>query len=202
MVRAMWAGLTGGIACGKSTVARMLRDRGAIVVDADRVARDVVEPDSEGLAAVVEAFGSGVLGPDGRLDRAALGARVFADADARRRLESILHPRIAAESMRQLQAALAAAPPLVVYDAALLVEAGRADLFRPLIVVTAPRQVQIERLVTRDGLSRADAERRVAAQMPVEQKAALADHVIDNGGALADTERQVAALWSRLVRQP
>ncbi len=195
----MLVGLTGGIACGKSTVARLLAERGAVVIDADRIARDVVEPGTDGLAAVVAAFGDGMLDADGRLDRAALGARVFGDAEARRRLEALLHPRIAAESLRRIQQALADGPPLVVYDAALLVEAGRADAFRPLIVVTAPAATQVARLVARDGLAPAEAEQRIAAQMPVAQKAALADHVIDNGGDLSDTARQVDALWRRLV---
>ncbi|MCA9557881.1 MAG: dephospho-CoA kinase [Myxococcales bacterium] len=195
----MLIGLTGGIACGKSTVADALRARGAVIVDADQVARDVVAPGTPGLAAVVEAFGEGVLDADGRLDRSALGARVFGDEGARRRLEGILHPLIAQESMVQLQAAAADGPPLVVYDAALLVESGRADLFRPLVVVSAPEAVQRERLMARDGLDRAAAEARIAAQMPVADKAAVADHVIDNGGDLAATAAQIDALWARLV---
>ncbi len=195
----MLIGLTGGIACGKSTVADALRARGAVIVDADQVARDVVAPGTPGLAAVVEAFGEGVLDADGRLDRAALGARVFGDEMARRRLEGILHPLIAQESMVQLQTAAATGAPLVVYDAALLVESGRADLFRPLVVVSAPEAVQRERLMARDGLERPAAEARIAAQMPVAEKAAVADHVVDNGGDRAATEAQIDALWDRLV---
>lgn len=195
----MLIGLTGGIACGKSTVADALRARGAVIVDADQVARDVVAPGTPGLAAVVDAFGDRVLAPDGRLDRGALGARVFGDDLARRRLEGILHPLIAQESMVQLQAAAATGAPLVVYDAALLVESGRADLFRPLVVVTAPEAVQRARLMARDDLDPAAAEARIAAQMPVADKAAVADHVIDNGGERAATEAQIDALWDRLV---
>lgn len=192
-------GLTGGIACGKSFVADLLTARGAIVVDADRIAREVVEPGTPGLAAVVEAFGPAVLDADGRLDRAALGRRVFGDDAARKRLEGILHPRIAEESMRQLAAAAAKKPPLVVYDAALLVETGRADAFRPLVVVSAPPAVQMQRLIERDGLDAAAAEARVAAQMPIAEKAARADHVIDNGGSRDATAAQVDALWRRLT---
>lgn len=196
----MLIGLTGGIACGKTTVARMLTARGAIVIDADRIARDVVAPGSPGLAAVVEAFGDGVLADDGALDRAALGAAVFGDPAKRARLEGLLHPRIADESMRRIAAALAAAPPLVVYDAALLVETGRADHFRPLVVVTAAPELQRARLIERDGLDPAAADARLAAQMPVAEKARRADHVIDNSGPLAETEAQVDALWKQLVK--
>lgn len=195
----MLIGLTGGIACGKSTVSRMLAARGAVVVDADQVARDVVRPGSAGLAQVVDAFGDGVLDADGALDRQALGARVFGDDAARRRLEGILHPLIATESMTQLAAAGASGAPLVVYDAALIVEAGRADLFRPLVVVTAPVEAQRARIMARDGLDAAAAQARLDAQMPVAEKAALADHVVENGGALAHTEAQVAALWETLT---
>jgi len=192
-------GLTGGIACGKSFVSKLLADRGAIIVDADQVARDVVAPGSPGLAEVVAAFGEGMLAPDGALDRAKLGATVFGDEAARKRLEGILHPAIARESMMQLADAAAKTPPLVVYDAALLVEAGRYDLFRPLVVVSAPPEVQRARLMARDGLDAAAADARVAAQMPVAEKAKRADHVIDNGGTRAETEAQVDALWAALT---
>lgn len=192
-------GLTGGIACGKSFVSRLLADRGAIVVDADQVARAVVAPGSAGLAEVVEAFGEGILAPDGGLDREKLGQTVFGDEAARERLEGILHPAIARESMVQLADAAAKKPPLVVYDAALLIEAGRSDLFRPLVVVSAPAAVQRRRLMARDGLDAAAAEARVAAQMPVAEKVKRADHVIDNGGTREETEAQVDALWAKLT---
>lgn len=195
----MLIGLTGGIACGKSTVSRMLAARGAIIVDADAVARHVVEPGTPGLAQVVATFGDGVLDADGRLDRKAMGARVFGDEVARKALEGILHPLIARESMTQLAAAGAAGAPMVVYDAPLLIEAGRGDLFRPLVVVSAPEAVQIERLRTRDGLDEPAARARIAAQMPVTEKAALADHVVDNGGTLEQTEAQVTILWGALL---
>lgn len=196
----MLIGLTGGIACGKTTVAHMLRDRGALIIDADAIARDVVAPGTPGLAEVVAAFGPEVLDPHGALDRPALGRAVFADPAARARLEAILHPRIATESQRRIAAALAADAPLVVYDAALLVETGRADAFRPLVVVVAPPEMQRARLIARDGLGPAAAAARIAAQMPIAEKARHADHLIDNGGTLAATEAQVDALWQTLVK--
>ncbi len=198
----MRIGLTGGIACGKTTVADHLRHLGAIIVDADQVARDVVAPGTDGLAAVAAAFGDDLVDPDGRLDRARLGARVFADPAARRTLEGLLHPRIAQESLRQLQAADEAGAPLVVYDAALLFEIGRADAFRPLVVVSTSPEVQRARLMARDGLSAADADARLAAQWPVAEKAAQADHVIDNSGTRAETLAQVDALWRTLLEGP
>ena len=199
IVARMVVGLTGGIACGKTTVAGLLRARGAVVVDADVVARDVVAPGTPGLARVLERFGADLVDAQGGLDRGALGARVFGDPLEREALEGILHPLIAVESMRQLAAALATRPPLVIYDAALLIEAGRADQFRPLIVVRADPAAQRARLISRDGLTPAQAQARIDAQMPVARKAALADHVIDNTGSQADTEAQVAALWAHLV---
>lgn len=196
----MLIGLTGGIACGKTTVARLLAERGAIVIDADQIARDVVAPGSDGLAAVRAAFGDGVIGDDGALDRPALGRAVFGDAGARARLEGILHPRIAAESVRRISAALADDPPLVVYDAALLVETGRADAFRPLVVVTAPPAVQRARLIERDGLDADAADARLAAQMPIDEKARYADHLIDNGGTREALAARVDALWKTWVQ--
>lgn len=173
-------GLTGGVASGKSTVAARFRERGVEVIDADQVAREVVEPGTEGLAAVVAAFGEGVLDADGRLDRAALGRVVFADPAERRRLEAILHPRIAAQTRAHAETLAAAGVRLACYEAALLVENGLADAFRPLVVVAAPRALQLARLAARDGLEATEAEARLAAQRPLEDKVAVADHVIDN----------------------
>lgn len=198
----MIIGLTGGIACGKSTVAKMLVARGARVIDADAVAREVVAPGTEGLRAITDRFGAEVLDDDGALDRAALGRRVFGDASARAALEGILHPLIAVESARQIQQAVAEGAPLVVYDAALLIESGRADMFRPLVVVSVRPQTQIDRIMRRDGLDEASAQARLDAQMPVAEKAALADHVIDNEGDLDATEAQVEALWRTLTGGP
>ena len=192
-------GLTGGIACGKSTVSSMLAERGAIIVDADRVSRAAVEPDSPGLAAVIEAFGRRFLTSEGQLDRAALGQLVFSDSQARARLNGILHPRMAVMTAERIAAALAAKPPLIVYDAALLIEMGQAERFRPLVVVHVSEAVQLARLRARDGLTEVDAQARIAAQMPMAKKIEVADHLIDNGGTRAQTDAQVAELFARLT---
>jgi len=176
-------GLTGGIATGKSTFAAALRALGVPVVDADELARAVVAPGTPGLAAVVEAFGPGVLGPGGALDRKALGAMVFADPDARRRLEAITHPAIR-EAMQAETARLAAAGhDLAFYDAALLFEVGLDRAMALVVVVDAPPEAQLARLAARDGLTRAQAAARLAAQLPVAEKAARADVVIENADA-------------------
>jgi dephospho-CoA kinase len=183
-------GLTGGIASGKSTVARRLRARGVPVIDADRVAREVVEPGTEGLAEVVAAFGPSVLGIDGALDRKALADRVFRDESARRRLNAILHPRIAARTAELAAEHAARGVPIACYEAALLVENGVADAFRPLVLVAAPEEEQVRRAMARDALSEGEARARVAAQMPLAAKRAVADHVIENDGDVAELERR------------
>ena len=175
-------GLTGGAASGKSTVAARFVERGLEVIDADRVARDVVAPGSEGLARVVEAFGA-VLTPTGELDRARLRSVVFGDEARRRTLEGILHPRIAAATAQRIGELAAAGVALACYEAALLVENGLADAFRPLVVVALDAELQRGRLMARDGVSAADAERLLAAQLPLADKAAVADFVIDNAGS-------------------
>jgi dephospho-CoA kinase len=181
-------GLTGGVASGKSSVAARFRARGLDVIDADQVARDVVAPGTEGLAAVVAAFGAEVLDAEGALDRRALRKRVFDDDAARASLNAILHPRIGAETRARAARLEAAGVTLACYEAALLVENGLADAFRPLCVVTLPPEKQRERLMARDGVSAADADKLIAAQMPLAAKAAVADHVIDNRGTLAELE--------------
>jgi len=189
-------GLTGGIACGKSTVSRMLEARGAAIVDADRIAREVVLPGQPALRDIRETFGEDVIAADGALDRKRLGAIVFADEAARKKLEGILHPRIRAEMARQMAEWNAKEPErLVVVDIPLLYESGLDKLFsfEEIVVVYVPRSVQLERLIARDGLPLEDAERRLDAQMPIERKRELADVVIDNSGTLAETERQVDA---------
>ncbi|MBM4358231.1 MAG: dephospho-CoA kinase [Deltaproteobacteria bacterium] len=183
-------GLTGGVASGKSAVAACLRARGVDVIDADQVSRDVVVPGSEGLAEVVAAFGD-VLAADGTLDRKRLGQQIFADADARKRLEAILHPRIAAETARRLASLAGRGVELACYDAALLVERGLHATFRPLLVVAVPREVQRARLLRRDGIDAAEADRRIDSQLPLEAKVAAADFVIDNRGSLDELEHQV-----------
>ena len=171
-------GLTGGIASGKSTVAAVFRAEGVPVIDADEVAREVVMPGEPALEAIVAAFGPDVLLADGTLDRKRVGALVFDDASLRAKLNAIVHPAIAARSAAHF--ARLEAEPLVCYDAALLVERGMADAFRPLVVVAAPRDLQRARLVARDGLTESEAEARLDAQAPVEAKIAAADLVIHN----------------------
>lgn len=198
-------GLTGGIASGKSTVARLFGALGVPVVDADAVARDVVAPGSDGLREVVEAFGRSVLAADGTLSRQALGALVFSDAAARRKLEHITHPRIAAESGRRLAAATEGGAPYALYEAALLVENGAHRMFPALIVVTAPADVQRARIAARDGLDASAAHARITAQAPVATKTAAADWVIVNDGELAALTPRVRevheAILARLASQ-
>jgi dephospho-CoA kinase len=189
-------GLTGGIASGKSTVAQRLVEHGAVHVDADALSREAVEPGSLGLASVAAEFGATVLAPDGSLDRAALGAIVFADPDARGRLEGIIHPfvhRRTAELIAQAQAADPSA--VVVYDVPLLVEAKRELAFDLIVVCHAPAETRIERLRQYRDMPRAEAERRIGAQASDEERLAVADVVIDTAGTLNDTLAQVDALW-------
>jgi dephospho-CoA kinase len=182
-------GLTGGIASGKSTVAARFRERGVPVIDADQVARDVVAPGTDGLAAVRDAFGDGVLDDAGALDRKKLAAIAFADEPSRKKLNAILHPRIAMRTAELSMALAAEGHPVACYEAALLVENGVADSFRPLVVVAAPEALQIERAIARDRMTPAEAEARVRAQLPLAEKKKVADHVIDNDG---DRDRLVA----------
>ena len=192
-------GLTGGIASGKSTVARRRVDHGAVHVDADALSREVVEPSTPGLAAVATEFGASVLAADGSLDRAALGAIVFADADARGRLEAIIHPRVHARTAELIAAAEAADPAaVVVYDVPLLVEARRELQFDMIVVCEAPAEVRIDRLLTHRDMSRAEAERRISAQASDEERRAVADVIIDTSGSLQHTLDQVDALWTDL----
>ncbi len=174
----------------------MLEARGAAIVDADRIAREVVLPGRPALLDIRETFGEDVIAPDGTLDRKRLGSIVFGDESARRKLEAITHPRIRAEMARQMSEWNEKEPDrLVVADIPLLYESGLDKLyaFEDVLVVYVPREVQLERLMARDGMSREDAERRIDAQMPIEEKRKRADVVIDNSGSLAETERQVEA---------
>jgi dephospho-CoA kinase len=195
-------GLTGGIATGKSTVARLLADRGAVIVDADMLAREVVEPGSPALAEIAAGFGDTVLTPDGALDRAALGAVVFADPAQRRRLEAITHPRIAALMGERIAAGLASEAPLVVADIPLLFEGDRVGLVEGVLLVDAPEEVQLRRLMLRDGVDEGAARARVAAQMPLAEKRRRATWVIDNSGTTEETAAQVASWWERWVGEP
>lgn len=190
-------GLTGGIASGKSTVAGMLRARGLTVIDADQIARDVVAPGTPGLDAVIDRFGGRFLGPDG-LDRAALSELVFTDPAARRDLDAILHPLIAAESARRIGRALQESDGPVFYDAALLVESGLAGTFAGLVVVACSEQTQVDRIARRDGVDEDTARRRIAAQLPLADKIAVADRVLWNDGSIGELEQQVASLVREL----
>ena len=192
-------GLTGGIASGKSTVSAILAERGAVVIDADLLAREVVARGTPGLAAVAEEFGPEVLTSDGDLDRAAVGALVFADPDARRRLEAIIHPLVHRRSAEQEAAAPEDA--VVVHDVPLLAEVGRAGSFDAVVVVDAPAELQVERMVEDRGWTREEAESRIAAQATREQRLAIATHVVDNTGSLDDLRRQVEAIYDELAGQ-
>ncbi|MFM6974860.1 MAG: dephospho-CoA kinase [Agromyces sp.] len=189
-------GLTGGIASGKSTVARRLAEHGAVVLDADQLAREVVEPGTDALRLIVETFGPEVLEPSGRLNRAALGAIVFADTSARKQLEQIVHPAVHSAFASKLAQALAEDPSaVVVYDVPLLVESDNEYDFDLIVVVHASPEVRIQRLLEHRGFDRAAAEARVSAQADDVTRLAQADVVIESSGTLAETIAQVDALW-------
>jgi len=192
-------GLTGGIASGKSTVAAILRELGAPIVDADVLARQVVEPGQPAYDDIVREFGRDVLAADGSIDRKLLGARIFGDAAARARLNAITHPRIGAAGQAEIARHVAAGAPVVIYEAALIVENGLWRGLDGLIVVSASPEAQLARTLARDGLDESAARARLAAQLPLADKLAVADHVIDNSGTLDETRAQVAALWKRLT---
>jgi dephospho-CoA kinase len=191
-------GLTGGIASGKSTVAAGFRALGAPLVDADELARRVVAPGEPALAEIALRFGPEVIASDGTLDRKRLGAIVFADPLARRALEAITHPRIAALGRGELARLAAEGHQVAIYEAALIVENRLEDGMDGLIVVSAPPAVQLARLMARDGVDQETAQARIAAQLPLADKVAAADWVIDNGGDREATAAQVAALWKQL----
>jgi dephospho-CoA kinase len=191
-------GLTGGIASGKSVVAEILRDLGAPVIDADELARRVVEPGQPAHADLVREFGQEILRPDGSVDRKALGRLVFSDDERRQRLNAITHPRIAALAQVETAAHAARGEPAVVYEAALLVENGLHRVLDGLIVVKATAEEQLRRAVLRDGLGEEEARARIASQLPLEEKLAVATHVIDNSGSLAETRAQVEQVWAEL----
>ena len=191
----MNVGLTGGLGSGKSTVAALFGEHGAVIIDADVVAREVVRAGTPGFAAVVARFGPGVVGPDGELDRAALARIVFADGAALDELNAIVHPLVGSRS-----AELAAAVPpgaVVVHDIPLLAENGLADRFDTVVVVEADREIRLARLAER-GLTRAEAEARMAAQATDEKRRAIADEIVRNDGDLDSLARQVDRLWDRL----
>ena len=192
--------VTGGIGSGKSAVTARMAERGAVVVDADALARAVVAPGTPGLAAIVAEFGTGILAVDGSLDRGALATIVFSDAERRAALESIVHPLVARESAALLDAA--GDSDVVVYDVPLLAETGVLDddtgrRFDAVVVVTAPVEVRVARLVAR-GMSEEDARARIDAQATDEQRRAIADHVVDNSGDLGELDAAVSTLWAAL----
>jgi dephospho-CoA kinase len=187
-------GLTGGIGAGKSIVAQRLAELGAVVIDADRLAREAVAAGSDGLAEVVATFGRDVLAPDGSLDRAAMSRLVFADPAARRRLEGIIHPRVRAETARLMDSA--APDAVVVNDVPLLVEAGLAGAYDLVIVVLADEATRVRRLAADRDMSHDEAYARIRAQATDEQRRAVAGVIIDNSGSLADLLAQVDAVWA------
>ncbi len=191
--------LTGGIASGKSTIARRLAEHGAVIVDADQIVRDVQRPGSPVLDAIAAEFGTDTILPDGSLDRAGLGTRVFGDAAAVARLNAIVHPAVRAESERRFEEAFAVDPhAVVVYDVPLLVEARVDDPWELVIVADAPAGVRLRRLVELRGLSQQDAEARLSAQVSDESRRSIADVVIDTSSTIDETLRQTDELWSAL----
>ncbi|MBN3522875.1 dephospho-CoA kinase [Paenibacillus apiarius] len=191
-------GLTGGIASGKSTVSSLLVERGALLVDADRIAREVVLPGSPVLDKIAELFGADMLLEDGSLDRKRLGEAVFANAEQRKALEGITHPAIRHEMKAQMNRLESERPDkLVVVDVPLLYESGLTAMFESVVVVYVPREIQLQRLMKRDGLDAVQAERRLQSQWDIEKKRALANTVIDNSQGLECTEQQVERFWSQ-----
>lgn len=189
-------GLTGGIATGKSTVAKLLTVRGAILIDLDGIAREVVEPGQPSLLRIAERFGQAVLQKDGSLDRKKLGAVVFADPAERKALEAIIHPAIRTVMKERMSYHEGNSPDkLVVVDVPLLYESGLESYFQQIMVVYVPREEQLQRLLERDKLTVEEAQRRIQAQMDIEEKKRRADILINNSGSLADTEQQIEGYW-------
>ncbi|MFH9607949.1 dephospho-CoA kinase [Streptomyces sp. NPDC017448] len=192
-------GLTGGIGAGKSEVSRLLVEHGAVLIDSDRISREVVEPGTPGLAAVVEEFGPGVLTPEGALDRPALGALVFADAERRAALNAIVHPLVGARAAELERAAPEDA--VVVHDVPLLTENGLAPFYDLVVVVDASAETQLDRLVRLRGMTESDARARMAAQATREERRAVADLLVDNDGSHEALVSRVDAVWDELVRR-
>lgn len=194
----LMVGLTGGIGSGKSTVARMLTERGAVVVDADAIAREVVEPGTPALEKLVERFGADILHPDGSLDRGELAAQAFVTEEAKKDLEAITHPAIGEEFLRQVAAA--GDDKVVVHDVPLLVESRRGLEYAAVIVVEAPTELRLERLAAR-GIAREDAQRRMSMQAGDDERRAVATWVLDNSGDLDHLEAQVEKVWAELQQR-
>ncbi len=195
-------GLTGGIATGKSYVTRLLRQLGCEVVDADLIAHQVIEPGQPAYQEIVSEFGSEIVGEDGAIDRARLAAIVFADPARRQRLEAIVHPRVKEAQERWLVEVAARNPEAIaIVDAALLIEAGAYRHFDKVVVVYCEPQLQLERLMKRNQLTREEALSRISSQMPAAEKRKYADYVINTSGSFAETRQQVLALYQELRRQ-
>lgn len=188
-------GLTGGIGSGKSTVARMLAERGAAIVDADAIARRAAAPGTETLERIRKEFGEDVIGPGGELDRQALGETVFIDQGALARLEAIIHPEIARMVASKIEEHKRRNAPVVIYEAALIVEKGLRENLDGLIVVSLPQDIQARRVMEREELSEEEVRARIKAQLPLERKVEVADWVVDNSGTLEETEVQVDEVW-------
>jgi len=193
-------GLTGGIACGKTVVRKLLADRGAFTIDADEIAHRLLAAETELARQITEAFGTDIRAADGSVDRKKLGAIVFSDSSARLKLNELVHPRVIAEERRLLDAAERKGVEVAVVDAALMVEAGTYRDYRRLVVVHCPRGLQLERLMAR-GLSGDEAAGRIDSQLPIEEKLRYADYLVDTSGNLKDTERQVGEVWKKLHRE-
>lgn len=192
-------GLTGNIASGKSTVARMFADLGAHVIDADRIVHGLLRSGTETHGNIVRAFGAGILAPDGEIDRRRLGQIVFSDADKRSQLNALTHPHVEAALVRKMgELEQSISDGIVIVDAALMIETGGYKIYRRLIVVTCSPELQIERIMKRDGMSEADARARMRSQMPSEEKVKLADYVIDTSGTLKQTRDQVVSIYRNL----
>jgi len=192
-------GLTGGIACGKSTVTKTLREHNIPIVDADIIARQIVEPGTIGLQFITNIFGTSYLNEDGTLNRTALGNHVFGNPKELEKLDVLMKPLLIAESTKQLEALHAQGHELVGYDAALIIEMGNFEKYRPLIVVHCPRVTQIERLIKRNALTEAEAIARIDAQLPVEQKVKMADYAIDTSGTIENSIDQTIDIIDKLT---
>lgn len=198
-------GLTGGIACGKSYALKIFHRLGAHTIDSDEIARQVVEPGQPAYQKIVEEFGKEILLPDGRLDRKRLGQRIFSDPQAREQLNRIVHPYIFAEEERRIaelqDSPLLKRSPLVIVDAALMIETGSYKNYQVIIVVYCHPSIQLRRLIGRDGLSEEEAQRVLASQMPILEKIRYADYIIENSGKLSETDHQIRHTYVELVKR-
>lgn len=192
-------GLTGGIASGKSTVSKVLKDLGATIIDMDLIAREIVKPGLPAWQEIVQFFGNEILRQDGEINRPALAAQVFGNEAARRRLNEITHPRLIKETQKRLEEIRHRENAVAVIDAPLLIEAGMTDLVDEVWLVAIPQELQVLRLMERDGISQAEAKKRIDSQMPLEEKKKFAHYIIDTKGSMQDTVKQVLDLWENQI---